>query len=70
MILIFERLYFKDLLLNYWFGKRERKVKNKYIFMIIGNLCIKKIYFFSYLYILKSGCILKWIYCFFEYWIW
>lgn len=47
MILIFERLYFKDLLLNYWFGKRERKVKNKYIFMIIGNLCIKKIYFYS-----------------------
>lgn len=42
MILIFERLHFKDLPPNYWSGKRERKVKNKYIFMIIGNLCIKK----------------------------
>lgn len=40
MILIFERLHFKDLPPNYWSGKRERKVKNKYIFMIIGNLCI------------------------------
>lgn len=42
MILIFEGLHFKDLPPNYWSGKRERKVKNKYIFMIIGNLCIKK----------------------------
>lgn len=49
MILIFERLYFKDLLLNYWFGKRERKVKNKFIFMIIGNLCINVLKKFIFL---------------------
>lgn len=70
MILIFERLHFKDLPPNYWSGKRERKVKNKYIFMIIGNLCIKKIHFYSYLYTLKSGRILKWTYRFLEYRTW